>query len=254
MTLQLGLKPFQPDSVKLKFGTYFNIKNLPPVPLSFGYGSRMGQQRIHEWGMLANDTVGDCVLAGAAHETMLFRADVGPEYPSFSNEAVLSDYSAITGYDPNNPDTDKGTDMQAAAAYRQKTGVIDADGVRHKIDVYAELNMGDLALATFLFGAVGVGVNITQSAMDEFQQGEVWTQTGGKVLGGHYIPCVGRNTRGNWLFVTWGRLHAATPRWLNVNMLGAIAYFSRERLSSEGLSPQGYDAATLNDDFQALTG
>ena len=247
---KLGLKVAGPKP-QLSFGTYFKAAKLPPVPTRFGR-----PWLVQTWGVFGNDIAGDCVWAGAAHETMMFSADVGSSV-LFDTQEVLSDYSAVTGYVYGDDSTDQGTDMTEAAAYRQKTGIIDADGQRHKIDVYASLRNGDLGqlkLAAYLLGAVGVGVNFPDTAMDQFNNGDVWDiEASSKNAGGHYIPCIGRNSVGNFLFVTWGRLQAATPAWVRQYMNGGIAYLSRERLSARGLSPQGFNLAQLNDDFAQIT-
>src|SRR5207342_1380181 len=132
--------------------------------------------------------------------------------------AVLSDYSAAAGFDPSDPiNTDNGTDMQEAASYRRKTGVVDADGNRHLIDAYAAIEPGDvdtLMLSTYLFGAAGVGIRFPISAMQQFDAGQPWdVVTGSRIDGGHYIPVVGRNSAGHLLCVTWGRLHAMTVQF-----------------------------------------
>lgn len=247
-----GKLPARPGAVQLAFGSYFKATNLPAVPPRFGR-----PEIVRAWGVLANDQFGDCVWAGAAHETMLLRADAGFPSPPFMTRDVLADYAAVTGFDPNKPDSDQGTDVQAAAAYRQKTGIVDAAGARHKIDIYTSLRIGDLdqlALATYLLGTVGVGVDLPSSADNQFNMIEPWDVVSGDVsTGGHYIPCVGRNSAGNFLFVTWGRLQAATPRWVKQHMDEGVAYISSERLTAKGLSPEGFDAAQLSDDFTQIT-
>ncbi len=248
MTLALGKRPAR-DAVSFRFATYFDAKALPVPPLVFGK-----PWLVTDWQLFSNDTVGDCVFAGAAHETMLWRAEAGTP-TGFSDQAVLADYSALTGYTPGNPDTDQGTDMQQAASYRLKTGVADAAGMRHKIDAYVALRPGDLdqlALATFLFGAGGVGIQLPSSAFDQFDNAEPWAPImGAHIEGGHYIPVVGRNRAGNFLCVTWGRLHAITPAFLATYMDEGIGFLSFERLRGNA-SPQGYDAATLQADLKLL--
>ena len=69
----------------------------------------------------------NCVWAGAAHETMLWNKEAARTI-TFNDQSVLKDYSAVTGFNPNDPNTDQGTDMQVAASYRRKTGVHDAAG------------------------------------------------------------------------------------------------------------------------------
>ena len=249
---KLGKTPARPGAIKLRFGTYFSAAELPAVPLAFGH-----PWLVQAWRMLGNDLYGDCVWAGAAHETMLLKADAGYPVPLFTNTAVLGDYSAVTGFRTSDPSTDQGTDVQVAAAFRQKTGILDASGQRHTIDVYTALEVGNLdeiALAAFLNGAVGVGVNLPSNAIDQFKAAEPWSIVAGAGSeGGHYVPVVGRNSLGNFLCVSWGRLQAITPAWLAQNMDEGVAYLSLERLTAKGLSPQGYDAATLKSDFQTVT-
>ncbi len=246
--LALGKKPAR-DAVSFRFSTYFDARALPTPPVVFGK-----PWLVTAWGLLRNDAVGDCVWAGAAHETMLWRAEAGTP-AVFTDTAVLADYAAVTGYDPARPDTDQGTDTQQAASYRLKIGVADATGTRHKIDGYVALrpgNLDQLALAAYLFGAAGVGIQLPTSAFDQFDNAEPWTPVAGAhIEGGHYISVVGRNRTGNFLCVTWGRLHAVTPAFLTTYMDEGIGYLSLERLRGS-VSPQGLDYATLQADLALL--
>jgi hypothetical protein len=81
--------------------------------------------------LLGNDRYGDCVFAGAAHETMMLAREAGNAV-WFSDAGVPADYAAMTGFDLRNPQTDQGTGIQAAADYRRKTGIADACGKRHR--------------------------------------------------------------------------------------------------------------------------
>jgi hypothetical protein len=241
---KLGRQKSQAE-VKLKLSTIFG-DSPPSAPAVFGYEGNFGDA----WGMLGNDEVGDCVIAGGAHEDMVFSRMGGLAIPTFSTVNTLSDYSAITGYVNGNLSTDNGTDMISAASYRQKTGLLDASGVRHKIDAYAEIPTGDLdklSFAAWLFGAAGVGVNLPSSAETQFGNGQIWDVfAGDTIIGGHYIPCVGRNSKGNYVFVTWGRLQAATPAWVKTYMEEGLAYLSLEIINTTTkLAHGGYNLAAL---------
>ena len=61
----------------------------------------------------------------------------------FTDALAISAYSAIGGYVPGEPETDNGLDMAMAAAYRRKTGLLDANGVQHKIDAYVAVDSKD---------------------------------------------------------------------------------------------------------------
>ncbi len=197
---------------------------------------------------LANGVVThNCVWSGASHETMIWGRK-GYTPPDFTDSDVLDDYGAVTGFKPDDPSTDNGTDMTAAAKYRQKTGIKDAAGTRHKIDAYVALRVGnidELALATYLTSAIGLGVQMPGSAEDQFNAMEPWSVVhGSHIEGGHYVPCFGRNKSGNFLVVTWGRLHAVEPAFLAAYMDEGIAYISLEALEHK-LTPDGFDANGL---------
>jgi hypothetical protein len=240
----LGKGAARPNAIKLKFGAIFKATALPTPPISFGV-----QPSDQDWGMLANDSVGDCVLAGGDHETMVLIKDGSGATVSFTDTNALADYSAITGYVPGNPDTDQGTDMQVAADYRRKTGLIDASGQRHLIAAYLELmpsNVDEIALASYLMGVAGFGMQFPSSAEDQFSAGQPWTVVPGDTIeGGHYVPIVGRTPSGNLVCVTWGRTQEITPEFYQQYNDESIAYVSQEFLLSNGLSPEGFDLAAL---------
>jgi hypothetical protein len=248
--LKYGKRPARPGAVSLRFRSFFSPPELPPPPRVFGK-----TELVPQWDMLANDIASCCVFSGAAHESMLWAAEAST-LAAFSDAAVLADYAAVTGYDPDNPDTDQGTDLQQAASYRRKTGVIDITGKRHTIDAYAALRPGDiseLALATYILGAAGVGLTMPASAQDQFTNGEPWAPVAGEEGGdGHYVPCVGRNSHGHFLVVTWGRLHAVTPAFLQRYMDEGLAYISFEQLH-HNVSPRGFDEEGLRNALATLT-
>jgi hypothetical protein len=246
---KLGKRPARPGAIRLKLGAYLNAAALPPLPAVFGH-----QDLIAAWPMFANDRYGDCVFAGAAHETMLLNREAGRAV-DFTDGNVLSDYTAVTGFNANNPSTDNGTDMQAAAAYRQKTGIIDARGDRHTVAAYLALapgNVADLYCASYLFGAVGIGLELPVSALDQTATGAPWdVVVGAAVEGGHYVPLVGRRADGLLAVVSWGALQPMTEAFLARYCDEAVAYVSTECLVNQK-SPEGFDYAQLTSDLAAL--
>lgn len=255
MRYKLGKLPARPNAVKLKFGAFANAEALPTPPIRFGH-ERIGR----DWGMLANDKHSCCVLSGAAHEHMVWThtgrgrdgaADI------FRDENVLADYAAVAGFDPSRPETDQGTDMAQAAEYRRTVGIVDANGVRHKIDAYTAIrtnSSSDLALATWLTGATGVGLRLPERAMDAFDAERPWDVEAGDAPGdGHYVPCIGRNSRGNFVVVTWGRLQAMTPGFYEAFCDEAVAYISFETLRAQTrTTPEGFDIDALHSHIQQL--
>ena len=230
MPYKFGKLPARPGSVRLRMSDYIKPRVLPKPPENFGQ-----DHLIDDWGMLANDKIGNCVIAGGAHETMLWCA-MGGKTCSFSEHSVTWDYGRITGYRWWNPLSDRGTDMQEAAKYRQKTGLLDKWGVRHRIAAYVLIekgNIGQHALASYLFGAIGIGVMCPESMMTQFDAHQPWTVVKGeKTNGGHYIPIISRR-EGFFNCVSWARKQPMTPEWIEAYEDEAIAYVSEEMLTGK---------------------
>lgn len=253
--LALGKAPARPDAVKLKLSNYLNTSVFPTPPDSFGH-----EYTVPNWGMLGNDSVGDCVFAGAAHETKAWNASVKKNI-LFSDQSVLSDYSAVTGYTPTDPNTDQGTDMEQAAKYRRTTGVLDATGNRHRISAYIALTPGSLPelwAAMWMFEAVGIGVKFPRSAMDQFHQGKPWDPVpDSPIEGGHYICGLGRRKvkklfrwQDRIKIVTWGFVTELTTQFYQDFNDESFAYLTDENLSiSSGKTLEGFDIATLRQDL-----
>jgi hypothetical protein len=251
MIHKLGKLPARPGAISFKFSKYFKVAALPTPPAVFGHFNPIGN-----WGVLGNDQYGDCVLAGGAHETMLWDNEGGASV-QFTDASVLSDYSALTGFNPADPATDQGTDMQAAASYRRTTGLIDANNVRHRVDAYVAPetgNLDELLAATYLFGAVGFGFQFPASAMTQFNAGQPWSVVpGSPIEGGHYVCIVGRRANGNLVCVTWGALQEMEPSFVPAFNDESVCYLSLESLKNN-VSPENFDLATLQADLNALPG
>jgi hypothetical protein len=134
--------------------------------------------------------------------------------------------------------------------------VVDARGRRHIVKAYLALtpgNVDQLMSATFLFGAVGIGFRFLGTASEQFRAGRPWTVVRGAAIdGGHYVPGVGRDERGNIVVVTWGKTQLMTPRFFETYCDEVIAYVSDEALGSAGRSREGFDLAQFESDLKAL--
>jgi hypothetical protein len=252
--LKLGKQPATEDKRDLMFAKYVQPSQLPTPPAQFGHEDLFGAK---DWGMLGNDQWGDCAWAGPAHETMILTTEGGHPV-SFTTDAVLRDYAAGTGFDPNagppgqNP-TDQGSNVREVLKYRQKTGVVDGNKTRHKIGAYVKLdekNLDQVLEAMYLFEVVGIGIEFPASAMDQFNHGEPWDVVqGAKIEGGHYIPLVAK--RENLEVVTWGALQQMTQAFYEKYCDEAWAYISVEDLK-DGKSPEGFDLEELQADLAAV--
>ena len=248
--MKLGKLPARPGAVKLALADYLDTTTLPKPPTNIGH-----ENLVASWGMLGNDQYGDCVWAGAGHETFLWNREGNHTLPQITTSTVLSDYTAVTGFNPNDPSTDNGTDMQVAASYRRKTGLLDAMGNRHKVGAYLALRTGDWnqhLQALYIFGAVGIGIKFPASAMDQFNKGLYWSLVKkSPIEGGHYVPLVAK--RGTHLVcVTWGQLQNMTRAFFDYYNDESIVYLSPEMLNGQGVTPEGFNLAQLQADLAAI--
>lgn len=249
--MKLGKAPARHDTRDLLFHDYRVATEEIPIA-KIGYHHDIPEPI----GMLGNDQWGDCVFAGAAHETMLWNATQARTV-TFDDTAVLGDYGAVTGFDPSDPSSDQGTVVHEALDYRRHTGISDANGARHKLGAYVSLEPGnwhELLEALEAFEAVGIGFEFPDYAMDQFNAGKPWAyRPGGNIEGGHYVPVVGRPHVATISVVTWGRIQPMTRKFFSTYCDEAWGLLSLEMLDATGLSVEGVDLARLQADIAALT-
>ncbi|SPF51234.1 hypothetical protein SBF1_50118 [Candidatus Desulfosporosinus infrequens] len=247
--MKLGKKPFKPSHKDLLYKNYRGTA-LPPIPATFGH-----QALVSNYGMLANDTLGDCVIAGSDHAVELWTAE-GSKQAQFTDANAIADYSAITGYNPNDPNSDQGTDIRTALEYMRTTGMIDANGIRHKIGAYLALdqtNFNEILEAAFLLSDVKLGIQVPSTAQDQFSAGQPWTVVPGATIeGGHDVEFDGWD--GTWISViTWGAVQKMSKEFFETYCDEAWAQLSTEMLNGQGLSLEGFNLTQLQADLAALT-
>jgi len=209
------------------------------------------------WGMDGNDEVGDCTIAEVDHTTKATEVAAGNAEVASTTEEVLAGYSAVTGYDPADPDTDQGAEMQQVRAYWRKPG-FKLGGAEHTVALFAEIDGADLNLAKWAcahFGPVGLGINCPQSALEQFDANQDWTVVPGSPnAGGHAISLVGYDS--TWLYiVTWGRVVRMSVGFWQAYVEEAWTQLSTEFVNAaSGNDPLGEVVRDLGQQFEALTG
>ncbi|HTV95837.1 MAG TPA: hypothetical protein VME42_07525 [Steroidobacteraceae bacterium] len=89
-------------------GPHFSLRNyllrdLPAPPATCDYSKPAAAlANVH-----GNDTLGDCVIAGMAHVAGVLTAGATGKPFIYSNAQIIALYSAIGGYVPDDPATDK---------------------------------------------------------------------------------------------------------------------------------------------------
>ena len=246
--MKLGRKPYISSKKDLIYKNYRGA-SLPPAPPSFGH-----QSLVSTWGMLANDSLGDCVIAGAMHAAMLWTTE-GGKPAAFTPANAISDYSAACGYIPGKPSSDQGCYVRNVLDYQRTVGMVDSSGIRHKIGAFLALDLANLTEvleAIYLFSVVKIGFNFPSSAMSQFNSGQPWTVVPGSTIqGGHDVEIIGYDA--DWLYViTWGKVQKMSFEFFKTYCDEAWAALSVEMLNGQGLSPEGFNLSQLQADLAAL--
>jgi hypothetical protein len=207
--------------------------------------------------MNGNDQYGCCAPAGAGHQTMLNTA-IGGHPAIVTTENTLADYGAITGFSPDDPASDQGTDPHELFKYWQTTGMVDSAGNRHKILAYLfsdPTNYDQFLEAIYLFGSVGLAIAVPQSAMDQFNAGQPWHVVPGwhwqgrQIIGYHYVPAVA--DRATPVVITWGKTQGLTVDFFRKYVQMVAVPLSTEILTS-GISLEGFNISQLQSDLNDL--
>ncbi|HET9895465.1 MAG TPA: hypothetical protein VFQ44_11095 [Streptosporangiaceae bacterium] len=226
--VKLGKNPARHDPRTFAYAKYRNTMEKPPAQAHWGHGL--------PFTMLDNDKYGDCVEAGFAHQLQIWGDRAGTPFVPTDAQTVAA-YTAITGFNPDDPSTDKGTDILTACGYWKSTGIAD-----HQITAYAAVNPRDRAEvceAIAWYGGAYIGLALPISAQG--QVGKEWTVTTGKDAkagswGGHCVPLCGYDANVVWC-VTWGALQPMTWEFLTTYCDEAFVMLAQEWMEASGESP-----------------
>lgn len=195
------------------------------------------------WPMFLNDILGTCVPADTAHTLMLRTANAGSIIvPSDADVEYL--YEKVGGYDPEFSDaTDNGCDESSMEEYLQSTGFIG-----HKATATGTVepsNLDHVRWCIQLFGSCRLGINLPQSAMNQFNASQPWTVIGdASFLGGHDVPLVGYDA--SWFYgVTWGAPIKIAPNFILEYVDECHSEIFADWVRAQGTAPSGFDLSDL---------
>lgn len=182
----------------------------PPDVIDFTGG-------ITDWGMMLNDTEGDCTIAEVGHALQSVTKLAGREV-TIPDSVIQYTYEKVGGYVPGNPSTDNGCNIGDVLDYVETVGI-----GGYKIDGHAEVNITQQRVmqASYVFGPLDWGVNLPVSAQNQVDG--TWD-----IVGNPFDPndpaypgSWGPHSVGSFFlspdgidFVTWGAIQHATWRWV----------------------------------------
>ena len=202
-------------------------------------------------GVMHNDTLGDCTIAGLGHAAQVLSANNGPMVTP-TDAAILQAYETVDGYSPADPSSDRGgvETTVLTAAQSGIAGVI-------KIDAWIPVdprNHDHMMKGVERFGGLYRGLSLPQTIQ---QQPTTWTVDIGAgaaaeagSLGGHAV-FTGKYGPGGLGTVTWGYEVEESWDFNDAYCDEAYAFLCSLWLPS-GLSPLGDSADALRADLTAV--
>ncbi len=243
-TMKLGLRAVKTDTRTLRLSAYLTPQ-LPPAPPSRAWGAAVGS-----WGMMLNDTLGDCTIAAIGHAVQTWSANRYREI-TIADAAILQAYERWCGYNPANPASDHGG-VELDVLNRWRTQGLDG----HTLLGYADPTVGDLnevRQAINLFGGVYIGLALPATAQTQ----AVWDvdAAGGESAapgswGGHAV-FVTDYDQDSFTCVTWGQLKRMTTAFWQAYVQEAHALLCPDWFNATG-APNGFDINQLSSDLLAL--
>lgn len=247
MRYKLGRLPYKPHPKTLRLAKYLTGELPEPARKVFREYKVPDQAKR----MFGNDTVGDCTCAAMANLIVLTTCHTG-QVVIPSRDEVIAMYAAVSGYDAATGANDNGAAMTDVLDSMQKTGL-----AGHKILGWAAIDPSNLRqrrIACDLFGCTYVGVNLPQSAEEQFARREPWeVAADSPILGGHAILRAGYGAAGDD-YVSWARWdQKASAAWSAAYVEEEYVVITEDWIvQATGRTPGGLDLAALRADMELL--
>lgn len=248
--MKLGKHTPVHDDRTLMFATYATSA-LPAPPPQVNYATAV----TVPWGMMDNDTYGDCTCAAAGHLVLEWTANNG-------KPTVIPDPTILAFYNHfAHGVADAGANMLQVLKYWRSAGV-----GGHHITAFVAVDLKNQTQAcqsVDLFGGCYIGVELPNFAVQPPAGGNLldipWVVPADGPVGnaapnpqnGHCIPAVAYDQQ-NLYIVTWGQVKAMSWEFYNAYADEAFAVLSPDWFSAAGKAPAGFDLAQLTADLKGL--
>lgn len=256
-TVKLGKGPAGPRV--RPFEGYLKAEFLTPVVPNINYA-----KSTTSFGMMLNDQLGDCTIAGCGHAEQIWTLNTGESMMTLPDSAIEQKYELWCGYNHSDPSTDQGgVETDVLGKWVANTFW------QHKLLAFIDplpTNLQHVMKAIELFGGVYIGVQLPVSV----QNLNVWdVSTGDNAVpgswGGHCVFVFGYRTNSDgtitFLCVSWGMIIEITQAfWQYVDpnpdpntnagpyVDEAHALLAEDWLRWTGM-PEGFDQAQLMADM-----
>jgi len=239
---QLGRKAIKTDTRTLRLARYLT-SGLPAAPVAVDW-----TKGIKDFGMMLNDQLGNCTIAGLGHAIQIWSANIGTE-TTVTDADILAAYEQWDGYNPSDPSTDQGGVELDVLTDFKKNGL-----AGRRLIAFADpsvMNLEEVRQAINLFGGVYIGVSLPLSAQDQ----GIWDVASGYdgepgSWGGHAVFVCAYDQDG-FTCITWGQLKKMTVAFWRKYIDEAHALLGADWMSTTG-SPAGFNLLQLQEDLAQI--
>ena len=242
--VMLGKGPVRVDPRTLKMVDY--VSKLAPAPLVYDVPSALGS--TYNFGMMGNDKLGDCTIAGKGHTIQMWTFRAKGAMVTLPDSAIILDYEKF-GYNPVDPNTDQGA-VELDVLNDWVKNPLAGHALKAFVSIHPHSAQQTMD-AIYYFGASYIGLALPLFAQNE----DVWSVP--RILGsngvpgswgGHCVTLVAHNKIGP-ICITWGKLKQMTWNFYFKYCDEAYALLSTDWLNNSMLSPAGFDINALEQDL-----
>jgi len=237
--MKLGRRAIKTDSRTLRMSKYMTPV-LPAPPASVDWSKKAAVL-----GMMLNDKLGDCTIAGCGHAIQVWSANSYQQI-TLPDTAILSAYEKWDGYNPADPSTDQGGICLDVLNNWRQQGL-----ASHSLLGFASAdytNTIEIQQSISLFGGVYCGMNFPNAAFNQ-QVWDVVADDGG-IAGGHCVYVPAYNATGPKA-ISWGTVYQMTWAFWNKYFDESYSLLGFDWIGAKG-SPDGFNLAQLQQDLAAI--
>lgn len=243
-----------------EIGSQVKLEDYLEAPLPVFYGAQDYTSGVKAWGMLGNDTYGDCGFAGRVHLDMAnawtAKEQAAGNIAAKSWPTAAEVVKAYLAYDDGQ---DNGVDLGEVLLFWLTNPLANLK----PIGGFAQVSVCEPAFSSALhvFGGLYTGINLSQEAMDEFEEGEPWSSTATDWIGGHCVPVLALpdtakapDVSGFGRAITWAEDQMFSWPWWQASREEAYVVLTPEQVEAPSGVFNGVNVAKLKADIKALHG
>lgn len=204
------------------------------------------------WGMMLNDTIGDCTCAGVGHLFQVWTLNARGHMWTPHDSIIECLYENVSHYDPGIPGTDKG-----AACTDVLTYILEHQFDGWTVAGFGTVNNDDdrhVKQCVAMFGGAYIGVSLPRSIKGQ----EIWDVAGINMtgdnapgsLGGHCVSIVGYDLD-HVHIITWGRIQLMTWKFFRTYCDEAYCILA-QTWQHGGKTPVGLSLESLRANMKEL--